>query len=334
MSKLILNQLRPLKSLFKSKGLDCEQYGIVQDGMLYFNNGFIAVKTPIDLPFDCAVHLHQLYTVLQAIKVESVIIYQNTILTVTADDVVYKIDSIPLELMANTDIISYDPQVDCQSPQIFNSMMKIGEDFVLQVNDEQNIWHGFETLAIINNLACCSDKKNIIQAQLDFGMPNCAFDLPTIIYYNKVAKEIVGMGFQDNKLIIKFDNELVVYLTNRLLNDSSIHWYNKINDVLNEKWLLPDIVLPNYVKQQIAILNKLNSSNVVFFNATFCKAGNDKIEYPTFTQELFNAKLLNKPIKLLLNYAMRIKSQDKVGVSFISENNLIRGFVGMVQDEI
>lgn len=112
MSSLLLCQLRPIKSIFKSKGLDCEMYGLIKDGVLYFNNGYIAIKIPIDIPFNCYIHLHQLYTILQAVKSESVIVYQNNIVSVKCDDVLYKIDSMPFDPTQNLNFINFNAEIE------------------------------------------------------------------------------------------------------------------------------------------------------------------------------------------------------------------------------
>ena len=336
MSRLIYSQLQPLKKLFKAKGNDNEIYGIVQNSTLYFNNGIVGVKASIDIPFECAINLHQLHSVLQAVKKESVVVYQGGRLTVTADDITYNIDSIPLELMHHTleelKPFEFDVHVQCDKPYIFNKMMNIASDYVpVYENGEENITQGFESLLVYNNSVIFTDKRNIIQAMLDFSMPNMAFDIYTILMFNKISNgNIVGMGVQGNLVAIKFDNGVTAYLKN-VINDNAEHNFNKILKVVDANWQPCTLSLPPYIKEQVKLLSKLTSTNVVTITPSYCHSHTQKIDYPQFSETPFVLRLLLKPLKTILDEAELLYVNEEKNVCFISADNLIRGIIGLVQ---
>lgn len=337
MSKLILNQLKTIKPLIKAKGLPFEQYGVIKDNVLFMNNGFVEIELPIDIPFNACVNLHDLYTILQSVKSESVVVNKDGKVYVYANDTQYQVRSLPIDTIDN--VIRYHcltKQVSCDNPQIFLKMCDIAETYVAEIDNEEDIKHAIETLLIINNVAYCSDKKNIIQAMLDFGMPDTAISLASIIHINKLAKgnSIVAMAMT-NFLMLEFDNGLKIYVENLISkNTDKAHYYSKlINETIDKFWKNADIEIPEFVKSQIALLNKLSMQNVVYFTNSFCQSDQQRIDYPEFSKHHISFKCLFKHFKIISDYANKIRTTPNKGLSFIDETNLIRGFIGAIVNE-
>lgn len=335
MSKLILNKLDKLKPLVKAKGLDCEKYGIIENGILYFNNGVIEVDIPVDIPFDVCINLHQLITVLSSLKGETVLVNNDGKVNVIFDDRQYNIETMPMEVMIdNFYFFNLQPQVECESPTVFKEMCKISETYVQAPENFNNLAFTHETMLIVNNEVFCSDKFNIIQGILDFGMPSCAFTIDVLLQVNKLLKSanIIGMAITTTHLALKLDNELTVYLPNAV-NEKAMLAYTKLTTVINNVWEKPNIIIPEIVKHQFAILKKVSLQNAVFFNNSFCQADNSKIEYSSFTDIPFSFKCLYKNLLIAFNTGY-VYSFGEKGMSFVSEDQRIRGFIGRVlQDE-
>lgn len=170
---------------------------------------------------------------------------------------------------------------------------------------------------------------------LDFGMPTMALPLSAIIYFNKVKKEdIVGMDLVNEYLLIEFANGLKIYLPNLAIGrtEQVIATYNRLMGVLNSVWEMPNIEIPVFVKDQINLINKISLQQAIFFNNTFCRAENSEIHYPSFTDEPFIFKCLYRHLKMALFWGKYFKTSEK-GMSFLSESNSIRGYIGKVLDD-
>lgn len=333
MSKLILNVLKTIKPLIKANGVDVEKYALVEDGILYFNNGVIELEMPVDIPFNACVNLYELITVLDKLKGETVIVYQDDIIQVIFEDRHYNIATLPFDdFKARLHQFNLQPQVSCQAPQIFKQMCKIAETYVQPISDVTNITYTYETMIINDGFVICSDKFNIIQAMLDFGMPNGAYPLDVLIAFNKLAKhEIVGMGATETHTMILFENGLKVYLPNFFQQVTQFQ-YMKVFNALNSVWQNCQILIPDFVKTQLEMAQKISLQNVVFFNNTFCQAGNSKIEYAEFTDIQFDFKCLYKHLKIAFNNGAYFNFSERA-MSFISDTGLIRGVIGKIQNE-
>lgn len=337
MSKLILDKLKVLRPLVKSKGLIYEKYGIVKDGILYFGNGFIQAEIPIEIPFDCCIDLYQLETVLRNVKGESVIINKDGKVFVHFDETDYNIETLPIDSL-NLTINFFNAQtaVQCdESPCVFKWLCGIAEGYVQPIANAGNVDFLCETLIIHNGTLVCTDKYNIIQGILDFGMPTMALPLSALIYFNKIKeKEIVGMALVNEFLLIEFANGLKFYMPNLAYNQTEriITVYNRLVGTLDKVWEAPNIEIPMLVKEQINLINKISLQNAVFFNNTFCRAENSEIHYPSFTNEPFIFKCLYRHLKMALLWGKWFKTSEK-GMSFLSESSLIRGYIGKVLDD-
>lgn len=337
MSKLILDKLKVLKPLIKGKGLIYEKYGVVKDGVLYFGNGFIQAEIPIDIPFNCCIDLYQLETVLRNVKGESVIVNRDNKVFVHFDETDYNIETLPIDSLNQTiNFLNAPTNVKCaESPCIFKWICGIAEGYVQPIANEPNVDFLNETLIIHNGTAICTDKYNIVQGRLDFGMPTMALPLSALIYFNKIKKEdIVGMDLVNKFLIIEFANGLKFYMPNLALgqNERIIATYNRLVGVLDKVWELPNVEIPVFVKEQINLINKISLQNAVFFNNTFCRAENSEIHYSSFTNEPFIFKCLYRHLKMALFWGKWFKVGEK-GMSFLSESNFIRGYIGKVLDD-
>lgn len=330
MSKLILNALKTIKPLIKGNGLTIEKYGLIEDGILYFNNGIIEIEMPVDIPFNACINLYELITVLDKLKGETVIVYQDDVVEVIYEDRHYNISVYSFNAM-KTQLHQFklQPQVSCPAPQVFKQMCKIAETYVQPIRDITSIAYTHETMLICDNAVICSDKFNVIQAMLDFGMPNGAYTLDSIVAFRKIAKgDIVGMAMNDTHLMLLLDNGLKIYLKN-LFNDLAKLHYEKVLTALNKVWEMPTITLPDHIKTQLEMVHKVSLQNVVFFNNTFCQAGDTKIEYASFTDENFTFKCLYKHLLVVSANSNLVKFSEK-GLSFISQDNLLRGFIGRI----
>lgn len=337
MSKLIINKLKVLKPLMKSKGLPCEKYGVVKDGILYFGNGFIQAEMPIDIPFNCCIDLYQLETVLSNVKGESVIINKDDKVFVHLDETYYNIETLPIDSLNRTiSFFNAQSAVKCdESPCVFKDFCSIAEGYVQPITNEANIDFLCETLIIHNGTLICTDKYNIMQGALDFNMPTIALPLSAIIYFNKFKKqEIVGMGAVNEFILIEFSNGLKFYMPNlahnQTLRIASV--YNRLVATLDRVWEVPNIEIPVLVKEQINLIKKISLQNAVFFNNTFCQAENSEIHYPSFTDEPFIFKCIYRHLKMALLWGKYFKTNER-GMSFLSESNLIRGYIGKVVDD-
>lgn len=340
MSKLILDKLKTIKPLVKGKGLSFEKYGVVKDGILYFSNIAVEVEIPIDIPFNCCIDLYQLTTLLSDIKGESVIVNKDNQVFVHYNDTDYNIETLPLDALDNTLHFFNDvPSVQCNKPFIFKSLCKIAEDYVQAIENKMNIKYATETMIVDNGIVMCSDQKNIIQGMLDFGMPNLAIPLETLISFNKIASknDIVAMGMTADNLylLIEFDNGLKCYLQNLQPYDPAkvVQQAGLLNGALSKVWDNPTVVIPDYVKQQIKMVNKISLQNVVHLTSSFCQANNSQIHYPSFTDDVFAFKAIYRHIAMALAYGHLFGICEK-GLSFLSEDNHIRGFIGrMLSDD-
>lgn len=337
MSKLILNKLKVLRPLVKSKGLIYEKYGVVKDGVLYFGNGFIQAEIPIDIPFNCCIDLYQLETVLRNVKGESVIINKDGKVFVHYDETDYNIETLPIDSLNQTiSFFNAETAVKCEEPPyIFKDFCGIAEGYVQPIANEPNVDFLCETLVIHNGTLICTDKYNIIQGVLDFAMPTMALPLSALIYFNKIKKEdIVGMGLGNEFLLIEFSNGLKFYMPNLAHNqiERVATVYNRLVGTLDKVWEMPNIEIPMLVKEQINLINKISLQNAVFFNNTFCRAENSEIHYPSFTNEPFIFKCLYRHLKMALLWGKWFKTSEK-GMSFLSESSLIRGYIGKVLDD-
>lgn len=337
MSKLILDKLKVLKPLVKGKGLVYEKYGVVKDNILYFGNGFIQAEIPIDIPFDCCIDLYQLETVLRNVKGESVIINKDGKVFVHFDETDYNIETLPIDSLNLTiNFFNTQTSVKCdKSPYIFKWLCGIAEGYVQPIANAGNVDFLCETLIIHNGTLVCTDKYNIIQGILDFGMPTMALPLSALTYFNKVNKDdIVGMGLVNEFLLIEFANGLKFYMPNLAYNQTErlIVAYNRLVGTLDKVWQNPNVEIPVLVKEQINLINKISLQNAVFFNNTFCRAENSEIHYPSFTDEPFIFKCLYRHLKMALTWGKWFKTNEK-GMSFLSENYLIRGYIGKVLDD-
>lgn len=337
MSKLILDKLKVLKPLIKGKGLLYEKYGVVKDGVLYFGNGFIQAEIPIEIPFDCCIDLYQLETVLRNVKGESVIINKDGKVFVHFDETDYNIETLPIDSL-NLTINFFNAQsaVKCdESPYIFKQVCDIAEGYVQPIANAGNVDFLCETLIVHNGTLVCTDKYNIIQGILDFGMPTMALPLSALIYLNKIKeKDIVGMGLVNEFLLIEFSNGLKFYMPNLAFNQMErvVATYNRLVGTIDRVWEAPNIEIPVLVKEQINLINKISLQNAVFFNNTFCRAENSEIHYPSFTNEPFIFKCLYRHLKMALTWGKWFKTNEK-GMSFLSERGLIRGYIGKVLDD-
>lgn len=337
MSKLILDKLKVLRPLVKSKGLIYEKYGVVKDGVLYFGNGFIQAEIPIEIPFDCCIDLYQLETVLRNVKGESVIINKDNKVFVHFEETDYNIETLPIDSLNQTiSFLNAPTNIKCQeSPCILKWITTIAEGYIQPIGNEPNVDFLSETLIIHNGTAICTDKYNIIQAQLDFGMPTIALPLSAILYFNKIKKEdIVGMDLVNEFLLIEFANGLKFYMPNLALgrNELITATYNRLVTTLDKVWEAPNIEIPVLVKEQINLINKISLQNAVFFNNTFCRAENSEIHYPSFTNEPFIFKCLYRHLKVALFWGKYFKTNEK-GMSFLSESGLIRGYIGKILND-
>lgn len=339
MSKLILNKLKALKPLIKTNATPYERYGVVKDGILYFGNGFVQAEINIDIPFNCCIDLYQLITILQSIKGESVIVNREGKVLVHYNDTDYNIETLPLDSLDNTiNYFNATINVECDKPQIFKQMSLIAEQYIRVITNKQNINFLDEVMFVHNNNIIFTDKFNVYQAQLDFGMPTLALPLSAIIYFNKIAKncDIIGMGVVNNHLLVEFDNGLKLYLPDLFPDNATLvlHDYARIEQVLNKVWEQPNIFIPDFIKKQIMLVNKISLQNVICFTNSFCQAHNSQINYPSFTDEMFNFKCLYRHLKIVLELGSTFKICEK-GMCFLSEDNRIRGFIGRtLEDEI
>lgn len=333
---VLLKKLKLISKLIKAKGLMHEQYGVIKDNILYFNNGVLELELPIEIPLNCAINLHQLLTCLSSFKGEGVLIAQENKLILRCDEIDYTIDTRDSEAMNYA--ISYfniEPQVQCDNPQIFKKMCKLGVEYILPIENKENINYAFETLTIVNGLVTCSDRKNILQGALDFNMPNCAFSFETIKAFNDVAKDnIVAMDYKNNNLIILLDNDLKLYLTDLgyINPEKLIYGGNMVNSAFNSYWKLPTISIPELVKAQLNLINKLTSSSTVYFTSSFCEANNQQINFPSFTTENFAIKTFYKHLKNAFEYTdFYLTTPD--GLAVLSNDNLIRCFFGNIKED-
>lgn len=336
MSKLILNKLKTLKSLIKGKGYPYEKYGVVKDGILYFHNGVIQTEIEIDIPFDCCIDLFQLTTILQSIKGETVIVQNGDKVSVNHNNMIYNVETLPIDSITNMLYFNQPIAVECNAPYVFKEMCKFAESYTQPIDNPDNVNFIAETLLIYNNLISFTDKFNVVQATLDFAMPNLSFSLEQVGLFNKVVKsnDIVGMNLIGDYLLLQLDNGLKVYL-------KSLHNINpeklassadKVNNVLNDVWKLPTIIIPDFVKEQFELLNKLSVWNTIFFNNSFCQANSSQINYDSFTDEPIDFKCVYRHLHTAIKMGYYFKSDDK-GLSFLSKDNLIRGFIGRVRGD-
>lgn len=337
MSKLILDKLKVLKPLIKNKGLIYEKYGVVKDRVLYFGNGFIQAEIPIEIPFDCCIDLYQLETVLRNVKGESVIINKDGKVFVHFDETNYNIETLPIDSLNQTiNFFNAQTAIKCdESPYIFKQLCNIAEGYIQPIANARSVDFLSETLIIHNGTLVCTDKYNIVQGILDFGMPTMALPLSALIYFNKMSKDdIVGMGLVNEFLLIEFSNGLKFYMPNLAYNQNErlIVAYNRLVGTLDKIWELPNIEIPVLVKEQINLINKISLQNAVFFNNTFCRAENSEIHYSSFTDEPFIFKCLYRHLKIALFWGKYFKTNEK-GMSFLSERNLIRGYIGAILND-
>lgn len=334
MSKLILNVLKTIKPLIKANGLEVENHGLIEDGILYFNNGVVEIEIPVDIPFNACINLYELMTVLDKLKGETVIIYQDDKVEVIFEDRHYNIATLPFDTFkSQLHQFKLQPQASCDNPQVFKQMAKIAENYVQPISDITNIAYTHETMVINDGFVFCSDKFNIMQGKLDFGMPNGAYSLDTIVAFNKIAKNnvIVAMGVTNTHTMILFDNGLKVYLQN-IFADKTILHYTKLVNAINSVWADCRIYIPDFIKMQLEMAQKISLQNAVFFNNTFCQAGNSKIEYNKFTDIQFDFKCLYRHLKIAFNNGVYFNFSER-GMSFISDTGLIRGFIGRIRPD-
>ena len=338
MSKLILDKLETFSPLIKAKGFTHEKYGVVKDGVLYFNNGIVEVSISIDLPFNTCIDLYQLHTVLKSLKGESVIVNKNDKVYVHHEDVDYNIETLPINSLDH--IIKFfnaTASVRCDKPTVFKEMCLVAQNYVQPITNQAHIDFLNSVMFVHNNTALFTDKYNVVQAQLDFGMPTLAFPFEVIYFFNKVSKKvsIVGMDIVDTDyLLVELSNGLKIYLPNMFTKYSEqvLHTFNRIEQALNKNWELPSVVIPDTIKTQIMLVNKISLQNVVFFTGSFCQANNSQINYPQFTQEDFNFKCLFKHLKMIFQYGKYFKIGER-GLSFLSEDSQIRGYIGKMLND-
>lgn len=337
MSNLILNQLKPLKPFLKAKGLTHEQYGVIKNGVLYYNNTLADIELPIGIPFDCCINLYELQTLLSSIKGETVIVNQDDLVQVICGDMTYTVSTMPINSLDNViHFYNKDDFVECDNPQIFKQMMGIAESYVQPCYDVTNVRYSYESLIVYNNTVTCSDRYNIVQGWLDFAMPNLAILLPQIMVFNRIAKgqQIVGMNLFGNFFAVKFDNGVKVYIRSHYEDGQRVAInMGTVNGVMSKKWVGPKTQIPDFVKKQIVLLKKLTSQDTLYFTNSFCEANGQRIDYPSFGEEIVSIKCALKHLKTVFDNGNLVSTVDKSGLCFVREDSAIRGFIGAILND-
>lgn len=332
MSKLILNQINAIKPLLKVKGLDFEKYALIKDGILYFNNGEIQIELKIDIPFDCCINVFQLLSILSSIKGESVIVNKDGKVYIHFEDISYTVDTLPLDSLNNV-LKNYDETqlVECDKPYVFLKMCSLAEHYLTPINNSANPNYLSETLNIVNNNVCLTDRNNAYQAVLDFAMPNLAFSLNTLIPFNKISKkvDIVGMGLNGNTLVLLFSNNMKVYLPSihNINPELQVRHYENLTKVMEREWKIDNsIIIPESVKTQVNIVNKISLHNIVHITSSFCQSDDIQIHYPEFADNNFVFKCVYKHLKLALENGYQF-AICKHGLALLSDDYRIRGVI-------
>lgn len=335
MSYKVLETLKLLKSFVKSKGLIQERYCLVKDNVLYANNGITQVELPIDLPFNSCFNYFQLFTLLGAVKSESVIVAKDDNLTLQADDTIYNIETQPV---ANVNWIGFNNSsefVECQCPQVFKNLMLIAKDYVQSIKNENALDYAVEFLYIYNNVITFTNRKNIFQGLLDFAMPNMALDLNSILSFNAILNnkmEIVGFNLNGNLLGIKFNNDVKIYIP-IVLNEQPKIWHEKVSKVADDimKENVISLNLTDHIIKQFDILIKVSKGKFIFFNDNFCQSVDTKINYPSLSDKHFSFKISCINLKNILSISNKIMISDKNRLICLTNN--IRAIINGIGED-
>lgn len=335
MSYKVLETLKLLKSFVKSKGLIQERYCLVKDNVLYANNGVAQVELPIDLPFNSCFNYFQLFTLLGAVKSESVIVAKDDNLTLQADDTIYNIETQPVANVNWINLNNSSEFIECQCPQVFKNLIPIAKDYVQSIKNENALDYAVEFLYIYNNVITFTNRKNIFQGLLDFAMPNMALNLNSILSFNAILNnkmEIVGFNLNGNLLGIKFNNDVKIYIP-VVLNEQPKIWHEKVSkvadDVMKENVISLD--LTDHIIKQFDILIKLSKGKFIFFNDNFCQSVDTKINYPSLSDKHFSFKISCTNLKNILAISNKIMISDKNRLICLTNN--IRAIINGIGED-
>lgn len=333
MSKEVLEVLKIIKPFIKPRGLPFDQYGLVLDQVLYVSNGIAQVEIPINLPFNAVINLYELMTILSTIKTESVIVAKDNEIVVQADDTLYQIHTMQIDDFTYIDLHLSPEFFECNNPQIFRKMANIAVDYVQPIRNEHSIQYAIELMHVQDGIISFSDKKNMFQAVLDFGMPNMGVPYYSLFILSKMIKtdDVIITGFNLDGELLGIKTNLFTLYVPVIITDQTKIWSDKMTKILNDisQEIGVDVTITEHIQRQLKIVMTLSRSKFVFFNNTFCQSDENKIEYPKIGGIDFSFKInvTNLTNVLKLNNAFKISKENRL----ILTTNNIRCVIGGVQ---
>lgn len=325
----ILDSLKIIKSFIKEKGSFEETYGLVFDNILYLQTENIKLSLPVEIPFNGAIKLHDLFVILNTIKNGYILVQKENELLIDTEGNFYKIPYINQDCsLSILELPTIWYKTDFKNLKEFS---RLAVKYLEIVRPPQKANYVTQCLNVINGSAVFSDRKNIFECALP-EIVTMSISTNTLINFNKLYKfNVIEYGYNGFNLYVKYENGLIACLPIEGSEGQCYSAHTTLLNALNKYWKQPSIELPEYLIKQLLILFNLTKNKSVFFNNHFCSTNEQRIDYEN-TGADFQIKVSNKNLTTIIEYVKNIDITEN-RLSLLNTEFMFRGVMAGIEED-